>query len=83
MNHESPELMTDEELDKEFHELLEQAVQKYEDEVRGQKRKELEGQVRELKAYLSPHNRSPNFPVALQRELHRRKLFGVSHFVHD
>ena len=83
MNRESPELMTDEELEDELVELLEKAVQKYEEEVKAQKRKELEGQVRELRAYLSPYNRSPNFPVALQRELHKRGMFGATRFVHE
>ena len=85
MNHESPELMTDEELIEELNALLDKAEEKYRATQEEQIRNERIGQIRELRKYLKRDHDSPFVPWVLMERLEKKGLLSKSpsRFVHD
>ena len=85
MNHESPELMTDEELLEELNALLDKAEEKYRATQEERIRNERVEQIRQLRKYLKRVPDSPFIPWVLTERLEKKGLVSKSpnKFVHD
>lgn len=85
MNHESPELMTDEELLEELNSLLDQAEEGYRRNMEDGVRRERIEQVRQLRKYIKQGCNGPFVPWILMERLEKKGLVSKSpsRFVHD